>query len=259
MFGIHFGTFVLLLALVGVVWLLLRALVTRVVVHPHEAVLAHKNGRDLGRLAPGVHRFFLGDLVLRRFDLRETLTRVAGQEMLTRDRVPAKFSLLLRYRVVDPLRARDAGADLEGRVHADAQLALRDAVALFELEELLANRAALSERLVHAVRERLAAIGLEVLDAAVQDVIVGGELKRAFGEVARARAEALAKLERARGEAAALRKLANAARLLQEHEGLERLKTLEVAQRAAEGANNTLVLGLERGLAGLKGLAQRGL
>jgi hypothetical protein len=42
-----------------------------------------------------------------------------------------------------------------------------------------------------------------------------------------------------------LRKLANAARLLREHEGLAQLKTLELAQRAAEGANTTLVLGLD--------------
>jgi len=76
-------------------------------------------------------------------------------------------------------------------------------------------------------------------------VMVGGELKRAFGEVARARAEGLAKLERARAEAASLRKLANAAPLFREHEGLAQLKTLEIAQRAAEGANSTLVLGLD--------------
>jgi hypothetical protein len=75
--------------------------------------------------------------------------------------------------------------------------------------------------------------------------MVGGELKRAFGEVARARAEALAKLERTRGEAAALRKLANAARLFREHEGLAELKRLALAERAAEGGHNTLVLGLE--------------
>src|SRR6185295_13997306 len=228
MFGIHIGTLVLLCALVGVVWLFLRARVTRLVVLPHEAVLVHKNGRDLGRLAPGVHRFFSGTLDVRSFDLRETIAKVAGQEVLTRDRVPVKFSLHARFRVVEPLRARDS-VDVDERVHAEAQLALRDAVALFELEELLTSRAALSERLAHGLRERLATVGLEVLDAAVQDVIVGGELKRAFGEVARARAEALAKLERARGEAAALRKLANAARLFREHEGLERLKTLEVA------------------------------
>jgi regulator of protease activity HflC (stomatin/prohibitin superfamily) len=245
--------FTILAVLVAVLFAAaVRTWITRVVVSPHEAVLVTRNGRDLGRLAPGVHRFILGDVSIRRFDLRENLVRVSSQEVLTRDRVPVKFSVLVRHRVVDPLRARDAVADLEGHVHAEAQLALREAVSPFDLEELLARRAAVSERVAHRLREGLARVGLELVDAAVHDVMVGGELKRAFGEVVRARAEALAKLERARGEGASLRKLANAARLFREHEGLERLKTLEVAQRAAEGANSTLVLGLDPATASRK-------
>ena len=99
-------------------------------------------------------------------------------------------------------------------------------------------------------RSVFARVGFELTEAVVQDVMVGGELKRAFGEVARARATALAGLERARGEAAALRKLANAARLFREHEGLERLKVLALAERAAESAHNTLVLGLDPRIVG---------
>ena len=234
-----------LLVGLAVVAALVRARITRVVVHPHETALVTRNGRDLGRLEPGVHRFFGGELSIQRFDLRECLTRIGGQEVLSRDRVPVKFSVLVRHRVVDPLRARDAVFDLDGHIHVEAQLALRDAVLLFDLDELLDGRAAVSERVAHRLRDGLARAGLELVEAAVQDVMVGGELKRAFGEVARARAEGLAKLERARAEAASLRKLANAAPLFREHEGLAQLKTLEIAQRAAEGANSTLVLGLD--------------
>ncbi len=45
-------------------------------------------------------------------------------------------------------------------------------------------------------------------------------------------------LERARGEAAALRTLANAARLVEEHPALLRLRTIQ----AATGPGNTVVL-----------------
>ena len=247
-----FQTALIVLIALIVVLVFLRAFtsawITRLVVEPHEAVLATRNGRDLGRLEAGVHRFLGGDLRVERFDLRESLTRIGGQELLTRDRVPVKLSLLLRHRVADPLRARDAVTSLADRVHVEAQLALRAALPLFELEELLESRAALSQRVAEPLRAALARVGLELLEAAVQDVIVGGELKKAFGEVARARAAALAGLERARGEAAALRQLANAARLLREHEGLERLKVLALAERAAESTLNTLVLGLDRAL-----------
>jgi regulator of protease activity HflC (stomatin/prohibitin superfamily) len=243
MFGLDSTTLMGLIALIAGA-LVVRARFTRIVVQPHEAVLVTRNGRDRGRLAPGVHRVW-GNVTIQRFDLRESMVKVTGQEVLTRDRVAVKFSVLLRQRVVDPVRARDAVADLDEHVRAEVKLALREAVSAFELEELLAGRATLSERLAHGLRDGLARAGVELVDAALQDVMVGGELKRAFGEVARARAEALAKLERARGEAACLRKLANAARLFREHDGLERLKTLEVAQRAAEGANVTFVMGLD--------------
>lgn len=229
---------------------IVRSWFTRVVVPPHEAVLITRNGRDLGRLAPGVHHFFLGELSIQRFDLREGFTKVAGQEVLTRDRVPVKFTVLVRHRIVDPARARDAVTSLADHLHVEAQLALRAAVSLFELDELLESRTALSARVAEPLRERLARVGFELTEAVVQDVMVGGELKRAFGEVARARATALAGLERARGEAAALRKLANAARLFREHEGLERLKVLALAERAAESAHNTLVLGLDPRIVG---------
>ncbi|MEQ1894291.1 MAG: slipin family protein [Planctomycetota bacterium] len=236
---------VITLVAAGVALLALRARLVRVVVAEHEAVLVTRNGRTRGPLAAGVRRFFGGDVVVRRFDLRESLRRVGGQEVLTRDNVPVKFSVLVRAKIVDALRAHGAAADLDGLVHAEAQLALRDAVALFELAELLENRAALNQRVADDLRLRLAGLGVELVDAALQDVMVGGELKRALAEVVRARVTALAKLEHARGEEAALRKLVNAARLLREHEGLAELKKLALAERAAEGTGNTLVLGLD--------------
>jgi len=225
----------------------LRQRLLRVVVSEHEVVLLTRNGRSRGALAPGVHRFFLGTVELARFDLRETLTRVAGQEVPTRDGVAVKFALLVRHRVVDaPLAARLV-RDLAGHVHAEAQLALREVVQGFTLAELLEARRRVSELVASSLKARLERLGVELLDAVVQDLMVPGELKRAFGEAVRARAEACAKLERARGETATLRKLANAARLLREHEGLERLRVLEIAERAAASEGNTLVLGLEPG------------
>ena len=84
--------------------------------------------------------------------------------------------------------------------------------------------------------------------------MVGGDLKRALAEVVRARIAAQAKLEHARGEETAMRKLVNAARLMREHEGLAELKKLALLERAAEGGGNTLVLGLDSA----SGLARKG-
>jgi hypothetical protein len=68
-----------------------------------------------------------------------------------------------------------------------------------------------------------------------------GDLKKAFAQVVIARKQGLAALERARGETAALRNLANAARML---EGNPELMQLRLLQEIGESTGNTIVLGL---------------
>ena len=66
-----------------------------------------------------------------------------------------------------------------------------------------------------------------------------GDLKNVFAQVVNARKEGLASLERARGETAALRHLANAAKLM---EGNPELMQLRLLQALKEGSGNTIVL-----------------
>ena len=68
-----------------------------------------------------------------------------------------------------------------------------------------------------------------------------GVLKQTFAQVAEARQERLAALERARGESAAIRTMANAARLMDKSPGLGQLRML---QALSESRGNTLILNL---------------
>jgi regulator of protease activity HflC (stomatin/prohibitin superfamily) len=91
------------------------------------------------------------------------------------------------------------------------------------------------------------AIGLRLHAVEVKDVMFPGELKKIFAEVVRAQKEGQAALERARGETAALRSLANAARMVQESPALMSLRVLQsVAGAAASGG--TVVLGVPQGI-----------
>ena len=64
-----------------------------------------------------------------------------------------------------------------------------------------------------------------------------------IGEVLKAKQEGQAALERARGESAALRNLANAARVLDGNPALMNLRLMQ-SLSAAQGAGNTLVFGM---------------
>jgi hypothetical protein len=68
-----------------------------------------------------------------------------------------------------------------------------------------------------------------------------GDLKRMMAQVVEARKEGQAALEKARGETAALRSLANAARLM---DGNPALMQLRLLQHLAGSSGNTVVLGL---------------
>lgn len=107
------------------------------------------------------------------------------------------------------------------------QLALRAVIGESTAEELLEQRLDRGGRLTELVAERAAGLGLDLFEVDVRDVMLPGDVKSAFTEVLRARAEGRAALERARGESAALRNLANAARLLDGNPGLMNLRLLQ--------------------------------
>ena len=96
-----------------------------------------------------------------------------------------------------------------------------------------------------------AKIGLTVHAVEVKDVMLPADLKRAFADTLKVKQEGLAALERARGESAALRNLANAARVLEGNPALMNLRLVQ-SLSAAQGAGNTLVFGMPGGFVPLK-------
>jgi regulator of protease activity HflC (stomatin/prohibitin superfamily) len=96
-------------------------------------------------------------------------------------------------------------------------------------------------------------IGINVQAVEVKDVMFPGDLKKVFAEVLKAQKEGQAALERARGETAALRNLANAARMLENNPALMNLRLLQsIAAATGNGSGNTLVMGVPAGFVPIK-------
>jgi regulator of protease activity HflC (stomatin/prohibitin superfamily) len=145
------------------------------------------------------------------------------------------------YRIAAPDRAVLETGNYQAAIYAELQLALRGAIGALAIEELLAKRADLSASLMTTAAERLRLLGIDLQDAALRDITFPGELKKIFTQVVKARQEGLAALERARGETAALRNLANAAQMVQRSPALMQLRLLQVL---GQQGGNTIVLGL---------------
>ena len=233
------GPIIAIALLVGIVALVIRT-VRVTTIHDYERGLRFRQGRLVGLVDPGVHVTISPLAELHALDVRPAMVPVEGQEILTADGVAAKVSLVARYVVGDPVAAVTRDADFRRTTYLLLQLGLRQAVARRTLDESLAARAELGPEVRELVAARLAAIGVELLEVEVRDVMLPGELKRSFASVIVARKEGEAALERARSETAALRGLANAGRTLADNPGLLQLRIL---QELGASSGNTVVFG----------------
>ncbi|MCV2393702.1 SPFH domain-containing protein [Actinotalea sp. M2MS4P-6] len=207
----------------------------RVTVQEFQRVVLHQSGAAPVVLGPGRHRYRKRRSALTLVDLRPTLLKVTGQEILTADGVGVRAAVVVRYAVVDALAwvlASDATTAPAERLYLAAQLAIRDVVATRSAEDLLIARAEVGAGLAERVRDEAGDIGADVQAVDLRDLSFPGELRRSFAQVALARQEAAAALERARGETATLRSLANAARTLDGNPALRELRGLLAVERS---------------------------
>jgi regulator of protease activity HflC (stomatin/prohibitin superfamily) len=229
------------LLIVLIVALLVRPLVTIATVHDYQRGLRYRQGRLVGLLEPGFHVALRPYTEIQLLDARPTSITVPGQEILTADGVALRVSLTARYVVADPVAAITSDQNYVSALYTALHSALRVAIAGRTADEILADRSALGPAVGGEIASEIARLGIELLGVDVRDVMVPSELKRAFAGIVAARREGEAAVERARGETAALRGLANAGRMIEDNPGLLQLRIL---QQIGSSAGNTIMLGL---------------
>jgi regulator of protease activity HflC (stomatin/prohibitin superfamily) len=220
--------------------IVLRPFVRLVTVYDYQRGLRYRMGRFSGLVDAGPRVSVRGFNEIRLIDGRPTTLTVPGQEILTADGVALKVSLTAHYVIADPVAAVTGDQDFLRALYVALQAGLRDAIAGRTADEILAARGDIGPATGAAVASDLARIGVELLGVDVRDIMVPAELKRAFAGIVAARREGEAALERARGETAALRSLANAGRLVDDNPGLLQLRLL---QQLDGSSGNTLVVG----------------
>lgn len=208
------------------------------------------DGNYVETLPPGRYAFWknTAKVTLVPVDKRETMLDVAGQEIMTADKVTLRVNAVVTYRVCDARQAVSAAEDLRHALYREAQLALRALLGTRELDQFLADKDAVARELEETVRGRVAALGLQILSAGIRDVILPGDMKDLMNKVTEAKKAAEANLIVRREETAAMRSQANTAKILQDNPTLMRLRELEVLERIATGGKLNVVLG-EKGLA----------
>jgi regulator of protease activity HflC (stomatin/prohibitin superfamily) len=232
---------IIAIVLLALVLLLVRLLLFRATIMEYQAGLLYRNGRFERLLKPGRYWLLRPSDTVARVDIRPKLASVTGQEVVTADGVSLKLSLACRFAVVQPDVAINKVEDYQQALYQVLQLSLREIVSSSTGDELLRARREIGDRLMSLTAKPAEEFGLQLQSVNLKDITFPGELKKIYSQVVLAQKEGEAALERARGETAALRNLANAARMVNENPSLIQLRLL---QQLGTATGNTIILGI---------------
>ena len=218
----------------------------RVTVFEYQKGLRYSSGRYAETLTAGTYWFFPFFSSIVMIDIRPQFVSIQGQEVLSADGVSLKVSIAAAFEVSDPNIAINKNANFQSSLYLTLQMAAREIMGKEKIDSLVESRAQFGARLMELASGKAAEFGLKLISADIKDIMIPGEMKKAFAQVVKAQKEGQAALERARSETAALRSLANAARMMDDNPNLLQIRAL---QTFADSAGNTLVLGAPNGLA----------
>lgn len=171
-------------------------------------------------------------------DTRLTQLNIVGQEILTQDKVSVRINFVCNYKITDFVKVTTEIGDFTEQLHVIAQLAIRDYVAKYKLDEILENKEGISKYVMQKLKEKEQELFVLVNDGGVKDIILPGEIREIMNTVLIAEKRAQANVITRREEVASTRSLLNTAKLMEENPTLYKLKELEYVERIFENVNN---------------------
>ncbi len=185
-------------------------------------------------IIPGVDRMV-------RIGLREIVMDVPPQEVITRDNVSVKVNAVLYFRVLYPEKAV---IQVENYLYGTSQLAqttLRSVCGQAELDDLLAEREQINQKLQEIIDLQTEPWGVKVRAVEVKQIDLPQEMQRAMAKQAEAEREKRSKVIHAEGEFQAAQRLADASRVLASEDSALQLRYLQTLSEIATENNSTII------------------
>ena len=142
-----------------------------------------------------------------RVSLRQEAMEVPSQDIITRDNVTLKVNAVITLRVVDPVKAVIEVSNYVYQTSQFAQTTLRSVLGEVDLDELLAHRDRLNQRIQTIIDGHTSPFGVKVVSVEVKQVDMPETMLRAMAKQAEAERERRAKIIHAEGEFNAAAKL----------------------------------------------------
>jgi len=229
---IAFVVFIWLISCIKIVNEYERAVIFRL-----GKVLPHPKGPGLVFIFKPVDRAVV-------VSLRTVVLDVPSQDVITRDNVSLKVSAVVYFRVLD---VKQAIIGVENYYYATSQIAqttLRSILGEVSLDELLADREKLSQRLRAIIDSATEPWGVEVTAVELKSVDLPEQIQRAMGKQAEAEREKRAKIIAAEGELLASQQLLEAANKISQNPVTIQMRYLQTLSEIATEKNSTIVFPL---------------
>ncbi len=227
---------------VAIVIMLLPATIK--VVYQYEAGVVFRLGRLEKTRKPGL-RFIIPFIDrMRKVDTRVITMDVPSQEAITRDNVTVRVNAVVYFRVMHPEAAVVEVYDYKLATYQIAQTTLRSVLGQSELDELLAQREKLNQKLQQIIDEQTEPWGIKVSVVEIKDVELPDAMQRAMAAQAEAERERRAKIVHAEGEFEASQKLTEAASVISKEPAALQLRYLQTLTQIATERTSTLIFPL---------------
>jgi regulator of protease activity HflC (stomatin/prohibitin superfamily) len=232
----------LLIAIVAI-WVVLLLIVwpsVKIIKQWERGVLL-RFGRYKGTRTPGLNLILPWIDRMVRVDTRVETMVVEPQEVITNDNVTVSVDAVVYFQVIN---AEDAVTKVINYEQATTQIALttlRSVLGQSELDELLAHRERINERLREIIDEHTEPWGIQVTAVEVKDVLLPENLQRAMARQAEAERERRAKVVHAVGEHQAAEELAKAAHIIAAEPISLQLRYLQTLVEMAGERSSTII------------------
>ena len=176
--------------------------------------------------------------------LRTVVLDIPPQDVITRDNVSVKVNAVVYFRVIQPVHAI---IDVENYIYATSQLSqtrLRSMLGEVVLDDLLAEREKLNQRLQEVIDRHTDPWGVKVSLVEVKQVDLPESMQRAMAKQAEAEREKRAKVIHAEGEALAAQRLSDAAAIINAQPATLPLRYLQTLTEIAPEKNSTVIFPL---------------
>jgi regulator of protease activity HflC (stomatin/prohibitin superfamily) len=211
------------------------------IITEYERGVVFRLGRFIGVKTAGFKWIIPGVDRMVKISLREIVMDVPSQEVITRDNVSVKVNAVLYFRVLHPEKAV---IQVENYLYGTSQLAqttLRSICGQAELDELLAERDDVNQKLQEIIDLQTEPWGVKVRAVEVKQIDLPPDMQRAMAKQAEAEREKRAKVIHAEGEFQAAQQLANASRVLATEPAALQLRYLQTLAEIATENNSTTI------------------